>query len=105
MVAIWLALVAVAVWGQRNSNRRLRSIAVEHGGLWFGDARRDKAEFVPWGQIKNVEPFAYPHRDAVYMHDKSGIRLQVGDRDFFIYEHIGEYAHLSEILKRKVSIR
>ena len=43
-------------------------------------------------------------RDAVYM-NKSGLRLRVGDRQFFIYEHIGGYAHLLEQLQRKVAIQ
>ena len=105
LFGIWLGLVALAFWGQRNSNRRLKPVSVNEEGLWFGFANEAKSDFLPWDAIDKIESFSYPHYDAVYMHQKSGLRFHAGKQKFFIYEHIRGYAHLLEQIKSKAVVQ
>jgi hypothetical protein len=41
----------------------------------------------------------------VYMHQKSGLRFHAGKQNFFIYEHIGGYAHLLEQVQSKAVVQ
>lgn len=97
--AILLLLVSIGIWGQRNSNRRLRSVDVSCDGLWFGGANQRHSELVPWVSIERVERFSHPDRDAVYIRGKSGLRIFAGGRTLYIYEHIRDFAKLLETIE------
>ena len=84
--------------------RRLKRVSVDEAGLWFGSANQEHSEFVSWAQITRVEAFSHPDPDAVYIHGKSGLRLLVGDRRFFIYEHIGNFDCLSKKVRSNASL-
>lgn len=99
---IWLGLVLVAFWGQRNSNRRLRRVAVYPDGLWFDRPSQKGAVFVAWAQIERAETFSSPDPDALYILGQGGVRLCIGEHRFLIYEHIRSFAQLSDAIRSKV---
>ena len=103
--ATWAALVTVGLWGQRNSNKRLRAIDVSGGGLWFGGEGGVRSILVRWEQIDRVERFSYPDLDAIYMLKKGGIRLWAAEKSYLIYEHIHGFADLCEEIRRKLAER
>ena len=62
-IVLWvvlLLLVSIGMWGQRNSNRRLRSVDVVSDGLWFGGVNQRNSDFCSWASIERVERFSYP---------------------------------------------
>jgi hypothetical protein len=107
-IGLWAMLLlggAIGTWGQRNSNRRLRSVDVGTDGLWFGAVNREYPEHISWGSIERVEKFSYPDRDALYIRGKSGLRIRAGGRTLYIYEHINDFPGLLRTIESELCAR